>query len=94
MVRTKLCSVDALFLKTEQLLLENDILMAQNLSRLGKQFSDIRHMVEGKGIATNMPCKECSGIKCENFLERERDFGAAPVALCIAGNRTCDAAGV
>ena len=73
MVRTKLCSVDALFLKTEQLLLENDILMAQNLSRLGKQFSDIRHMVEGKGIATNMPCKECSGIKCENFSEDLED---------------------
>ena len=73
MVRTKLCSVDALFLRTEQILLESDVMMAQNLSRLGKQFSDIRHMVEGKGNASNMPCRECHGIKCENFSDDLED---------------------
>ena len=73
MVRTKLCSVEALFLKTEQILLESDILMAQNLTRLSKQFSDIRHMVEGKGNAMNLPCKECSGMNCENFSEDLED---------------------
>ncbi len=55
MVRTKLCSVEAVFLRCEQTLLETDILMAQNLTRLSKQFSDIRHMVEGKGMAQNLP---------------------------------------
>ena len=73
MVRTKLCSVEAVFLITEQALLEGDVLMAQNLTRLSKQFSDIRHMVEGKGNAMNLPCKECSGITCENFSEDQED---------------------
>ena len=73
MVRTKLCSVEAMFLKTEETLLQGDIMMAQNLTRLYKQFSDIRHMVEGKGSAMNLPCKECSGINCENFSEDLED---------------------
>ena len=73
MVRTKLCSVEAVFLITEQALLEGDVLMAQNLTRLSKQFSDIRHMVEGKGNAMTLPCKECSGITCENFSEDQED---------------------
>ena len=73
MVRTKLCSVEAMFLKTEETLLKGDILMAQNLTRLSKQFSDIRHMVEGKGSAMNLPCRECSGINCENFSEDLED---------------------
>ena len=69
MVRAKLCSVEAVFLMTEQTLLSSDILMAQNLTRLSKQFSDIRHMVEGRGSAMNLPCRECSGMTCENFSE-------------------------
>lgn len=73
MVRTKLCSVEAVFLKTEQVLLEHDVLMAQNLTRLSKQFSDVRHMVEGKGNAAPLPCKECSGMNCENFTEDLED---------------------
>ena len=73
MVKTKLCSVEALFLKTEEILLEHDILLAQHLTRLCKQFSDIRHMVEGKGSAMNLPCKECSGMNCENFSEDMED---------------------
>ena len=73
MVRTKLCSVEAVFLRTEQTLLECDVLLAQNLTRLSKQFSDIRHMVEGKGSAMNLPCKECAGITCENFSEDQED---------------------
>lgn len=73
MVRTKLHSVEAAFLKTEEVLLENDVLMAQNLTRLSKQFSDIRHMVEGKGSAMNLPCKECFGVTCENFSEDLED---------------------
>ena len=48
-------------------------MVAQNLTRLSKQFSDIRHMVEGKGNAMNLPCKECSGITCENFSEDQED---------------------
>ena len=73
MVRAKLCSVEAVFLKTEETLLTSDILMAQNITRLCKQFSDIRHMVEGRGSAMNLPCKECSGINCENFSEDQED---------------------
>ena len=73
MVRTKLCSVEAVFLRCEQTLLETDILMAQNLTRLSKQFSDIRHMVEGKGMAQNLPCRECHGVTCENFSDDLED---------------------
>ena len=73
MVKTKFASVEAMFLVTEETLLQSDVLMAQNLTRLSKQFSDIRHMVEGKGRAMNLPCKECSGINCENFSEDMED---------------------
>lgn len=73
MVKTKLCSVEAVFLKTEEVLLHGDILMAQNLARLSKQFNDIRHMVEGKGTADNMTCKECSGMSCDSFCEDMED---------------------
>lgn len=73
MVKTKLASVEAEFLKTEMVLLEGDVMMAQTLSCLSKQFSSIRHMVEGKGTAMNLPCKECSGISCENFCEDMED---------------------
>lgn len=69
MVRTKLCSVEAVFLRCEQTLLETDILMAQNLTRLSKQFSDIRHMVEGKGMAQNLPCRECHGVTCPRISQ-------------------------
>ena len=71
--KTKFASVEAMFLVTEETLLQSDVLMAQNLTRLSKQFSDIRHMVEGKGSAMNLPCKECSGINCENFSEDMED---------------------
>ena len=67
------CSVEAVFLRCEQTLLETDILMAQNLTRLSKQFSDIRHMVEGKGMAQNLPCRECHGVTCENFSDDLED---------------------
>jgi ethanolamine utilization cobalamin adenosyltransferase len=73
MVKTKLASVEANFLQTEQTLLECDVMMAQNLTRLSKQFSDIRHMIEGKGSAMDMPCRECHGITCENFSEDLED---------------------
>ena len=69
MVKTKLASVEALFLKTEESLLGTDVMIAQSLSQLCKQFTDIRHMVEGKGTAMNLPCKEGYGITCENFSE-------------------------
>lgn len=73
MVKTKLASVEALFLHTEEILLGGDVMLAQTLSRLTMQFTDIRHMIEGKGTAMNLPCKECSCITCENFSEDLED---------------------
>jgi ethanolamine utilization cobalamin adenosyltransferase len=73
MVKAKLASVEAVFLKTEQTLLESDVMMAQNLTRLSRQFSDVRHMIEGKGSAMDMPCKECHGMNCGNFSEDLED---------------------
>ena len=69
MVRAKLASVEAVFLQTEASLLKGDVLLAQSLSTLGKQFSDIRRMVEGKGVVLEQSCKECSGMNSGNITE-------------------------
>ena len=73
MVRAKMCSVEALFLMTEHTLLGEDIMMAQELARLCKQFTDIRHMVEGRGTAMNLPCGSHQGVDCDCFSEDMED---------------------
>ena len=89
MVRTKLCSVEAVFLITEQALLEGDVLMAQNLTRLSKQFSDIRHMVEGKGHHLRKLLRRPGGLLRDHRFpcsagEGQRNLGTASAALRVA----------
>ena len=73
MVESKLASVEALFLQTEATLLNRDVLLAQTLSRLLTQFIDIWHMIDGEGIAMDLPCKEAFGITEANFSKDNKD---------------------
>lgn len=63
----KMQSMEALFLFTEQELLSEDVFLAQNVIDLGKQFTDIKNALEGKGSVKDLCCKECTGINAGNF---------------------------
>lgn len=62
-------SVEALFFSTEQELLSRDVLLAQSVISLGRQFSCLKNAVKSKGSVEDLCCKECTGIKNENFSD-------------------------
>lgn len=64
---SKMKSMEALFLMTEEELLSRDILLAQSLINLGRQFTNIKNALEGKGTLEKLDCKECTGINSDNF---------------------------
>ncbi|OAA83393.1 hypothetical protein [Clostridium ljungdahlii] len=63
----KMKSTEALFLITEEELLNKDILWAQNVISLGKQFTKIRNAIQGKGSVENLCIKECTAINFSNY---------------------------
>lgn len=65
----KLKSMEALFLLTGEELISRDVLLAQNVINLGKQFSSIKYAAEGKTLAENCCCKQCTGMNAENFCK-------------------------
>jgi ethanolamine utilization cobalamin adenosyltransferase len=65
----KMKSMEALFLFTGEELLSEDVILAQSVITLGKQFSSIKNAAEGKGLAETLCCQECTGIKADNFSE-------------------------
>lgn len=69
----KLKSMEAVFLVTSSEVLSGDILLAQNIIKLGKSISSIRNFIEGKGVIENPCLQECSGISNENFYEDIED---------------------
>jgi len=66
---SKIKSMEALFLLTGEELLSRDVFLAQSIINLGKQFSGIKNIVEGKGSAENLCCTECTGINTDNFSD-------------------------
>jgi len=64
---TKMKSMEALFLITEEELLSRDALLAQRVINLGRRFTNIRKALEGKGSIENLSCEECTGINSNNF---------------------------
>ncbi|AOY74599.1 hypothetical protein [Clostridium formicaceticum] len=64
----KMKSMEALFLMTAEELLSRDILLAQSVIHLGKQFSNIKNGLQTNAIET-FGCKECIGIKSDNFFD-------------------------
>ena len=62
-------SVEAKFFLAEQELLGLDVCLAQSVISLGKQFSCIKNAVINKSSAENLICRECTGIKSENFSD-------------------------
>lgn len=59
----KMRSVDAQFLLTAEELLGKDVVLAQEVVRLEKQFSTIREALKGSGTISVPDCQECTGIK-------------------------------
>ena len=64
---TRLKSMDAMFLVAVEELLRCDVLLAQNIICLSKNFLCIRSAVEGESSSNNLCCKNCTGINEENF---------------------------
>ncbi len=66
-------SMEALFLLTGEELLNGDVSLAHEVLALGRQLSTVKGLLEGKGTAENLSCKECTGIKSENFCAELED---------------------
>ncbi|AZV56190.1 ethanolamine utilization protein [Clostridium sp. AWRP] len=64
---SKMKSTEALFLITEEELLNKDILWAQNVISLGKQFTKIKNAIQDKGSVENLCIKECTAINFSNY---------------------------
>lgn len=68
----KMKSVEALFLMTAEELLSRDVFLAQRVIHLGKQFSSIKNDLK-KNTTETLCCKECTGIKADNFSDNLDD---------------------
>ena len=62
-------SLQALFLLTSEELLKRDICMAQQLTGLYRQFSELKTAADGTCTAQDLCCSPCSGMTGENFSQ-------------------------
>lgn len=69
----KLKSMEAVFLVTGSEILKDDIILAQNVINLRKKISNIRNVVNGKGILEPIHCKECTFMNSSNFTTELED---------------------
>lgn len=69
----KLKSMEAVFLVTGGEILKDDIILAQNVINLGKKISNIRNVVNGKGVLEPIHCKECTFMNSSNFTTELED---------------------
>ena len=68
-LKSKMNSMEALFLLTGEELLSRDVCLAQKVINLSKQFTCIKKVAEGKGVAENLNCEKCTGINEECFSD-------------------------
>jgi ethanolamine utilization cobalamin adenosyltransferase len=66
-------AVEALFFLTEEELLRRDVCLAQNVIKLGKQFSGIKNSLKNNTPVENLCCSACTGINQTNFCEDLED---------------------
>jgi len=69
----KLKSIEAVFLVTSSEILKDDIILAQNVINLRKKISNIRNVVNGKGVLEPIHCKECTFMNSSNFTTELED---------------------
>jgi len=69
----KLKSMEAVFLVTGSEILKDDIILAQNVINLRKKISNIRNVVNGKGVLEPIHCKECTFMNSSNFTTELED---------------------
>ncbi|MCI9596790.1 MAG: cobalamin adenosyltransferase [Firmicutes bacterium] len=67
--RSRMKSLQVLFLLSSEELLKRDICMAQQLTGLYKQFAALRTAESGTCDAPELCCDPCSGINGENFSQ-------------------------
>lgn len=68
----RLKSIESLFLLISEETIERDVFLAQDILKLGKQFSTIGQDIQSKGKAEKIFHKECSSIcfdNCNNDIE-------------------------
>jgi ethanolamine utilization cobalamin adenosyltransferase len=66
---SKIMSMEAAMLVTSEELLSRDVLLAQQLIGLSKNFSEIKRELVDGSPSENLICKACTGIKAENFCD-------------------------
>lgn len=66
---SRMKSLQALFLLTSEELLKRDICMAQQLTGLYRQFSELKTAADGTCTAQDLCCSPCSGMTGENFSQ-------------------------
>lgn len=66
---SRMKSLQALFLLTSEELLKQDICMAQQLTGLYRQFSELKTAADGTCSAQDLCCSPCSGMTGENFSQ-------------------------
>lgn len=64
---SRIKSLQALFLLTVDQLKEQDVCMAQEVTELYRHFSGFRSAAEGTCKIADLVCRECTGIKEDNF---------------------------
>ena len=70
---SKMKSIEALFFLTEEELLHRDVILAQSVAKLSKQYSRLKNELKVKGKVENLCCSECTGIKEHNFSDNLDD---------------------
>ena len=66
---SKLKSTEALFLIAGNEMLNSDVIWAQRIIDLGKKFSNVKDVAEGKITIESHQCHECTGINSDNFYD-------------------------
>lgn len=65
----KMKSMEALFLAFAEDLLNRDVILAQSIIGLSKNFLSIRNMVKGESVSPDICCQACTGINGTNFSD-------------------------
>ncbi|MGL4792018.1 MAG: hypothetical protein ACRCW1_11470 [Anaerotignaceae bacterium] len=66
-------TLEATFFETAHELLTRDVLLAESVIGLGKDFGNIKALAEGKELGKTLTFQNCSGIKENNIYEEMED---------------------
>ncbi len=72
-LRTRMKSMEAMFLDAEEELLSKDVLLTQSVISLGRSFSGIKEAIRTGNSNDDVALHKCTGINEENFCDDMED---------------------